>query len=113
MLYFTIQNRLQDRIGKVPEAAGYRRIIVGSGRIMVESSFYWRKHFREFPLKYRASRFRGRRSIWSGCRVTLPAPRIGNDVSYVTQITDDIDFAWQAQYLVKLEGGSCCSAHWK
>ena len=29
------------------------------------------------------------------------------------QIIDDIDFAWQAQYLVKLEGGSCCSAHWK
>ena len=20
--------------------------------------------------------------------------------------------SWQAQYLVKLEGGSCCSAHW-
>ena len=45
--------------------------------------------------------------------MTLPAPRIGNDVSYVTQIIDDIHFAWQAQYLVKLEGGSCCSAHWK
>ena len=43
----------------------------------------------------------------------LVAPRIGNDVSYVMQITDDIDFAWQAQYLVKLEGGSCCSAHCK
>ena len=41
------------------------------------------------------------------------APRVGNFVSYVTQIIDDIHFAWQAQYLVKLEGGSCCSAHWK
>ena len=34
---------------------GYRRIIVGLSsdyrRIMVESSFYWRKHFREFPMK--------------------------------------------------------------
>ena len=45
--------------------------------------------------------------------MTLLAPRNGNDVSYVTQITDDIQFAWQAQYLVKLEGGSCCSAYWK
>ena len=44
--------------------------------------------------------------------MTLLAPRIGNDVSYVWQITD-IHFVWQAQYLVKLEGDSCCSAHWK
>ena len=55
----------------------------------------------------------GRRSIWWGCKVTLLAPLIGNDVSYVTQIIDDIHFAWQAQYLVRLEGGSCCSTHWK
>ena len=34
----------------------------------------------------------------------LTAPRIGNDVSYVTQIIDDIHFAWQAQYLVRLAG---------
>ena len=41
----------------------------------------------------------------------LLAPRIGNDVSYVTQISDDdIHFAWPAQYLVKLDGDSCC---WK
>ena len=45
--------------------------------------------------------------------MALLAPRIGNDVSYVTQITDDIHFAWQAQYLVKLETASCCSAHCK
>ena len=36
--------------------------------------------------------------------MTLLAPRIGNEVSYVTQIIDDIHFAWQAQYLVRLEG---------
>ena len=36
--------------------------------------------------------------------MTLLAPRIGNELSYVTQITDDIDFVWQAQYLVRLEG---------
>ena len=41
--------------------------------------------------------------------MTLPAPRIGNDVAYATQIIDDLHFAWQAQYLVRLE----CSTHWK
>ena len=41
------------------------------------------------------------------------APRIVSDVSYVSTINHDIHFAWQAQYLVKLEGDSCCSAHWK
>ena len=35
--------------------------------------------------------------------MTLLALRIGNDVSYVTQITDEIHFVWQAQYLVQLE----------
>ena len=32
------------------------------------------------------------------------APRIVNDVSYVMWINHEIHFAWQAQYLVKLEG---------
>ena len=41
------------------------------------------------------------------------APRIVNDVSYVMQINHEIHFAWQAQYLVKLEADSCCSAHRK
>ena len=45
--------------------------------------------------------------------MALLAPRIGNEVSYVTQIIDDIHFAWQAQYLVRLEGGFTCSTHWK
>ena len=66
----------------------------------------WRRSLMTFIL-------RGRRSIWWGWRVALLAPRIGNDVSYVTQIIDDIHFAWQAQYLVRLEGGFTCSAHWK
>ena len=118
MLYFTIQNRLQAGTSKVSEAAGarwrfYRRISSDYPRIIVESSFYWRKHFREFPVKSWASRFRGRRSIWWGWRVTWLAPRIGNEVPYVTQIIDDIHFAWQAQYLVRLEGDFTCSTHWK
>ena len=25
----------------------------------------------------------------------------------------ECNFAWQAQYLVRLEGDACCSAHWK
>ena len=47
--------------------------------------------------------------------MTLLAPRIGNDVSYVTQISDDIHFAWPAQYLVNevLDGDFCCVPHCK
>ena len=32
------------------------------------------------------------------------AVRIRNDDSYVMRIIDDIHFAWQAQYLVRLAG---------
>ena len=56
---------------------------------------------------------RGRGSIWWCWRVTPVASRIGNDVSYATRINYYIHFPWQAQYLVKLEGDSCCSPHWK
>ena len=97
--------------------------IVGCGRIEVGCGRMWSDYrrivfllaeaFRELPVKSGASRFRGRRTIWWGCRVILLAPRIGNDVSYVTQIRDDIHFAWQAQYLVMLEGDFTCSTHWK
>ena len=45
--------------------------------------------------------------------MTLFAPRIGNDVSYLTRINHEIHFAWQAHYLLKLTGDSCCSAHCK
>ena len=34
-----------------------------------------------------------------------------NDVSYVTGINHAWQYAWQAQYLVRLEGECCCSAH--
>ena len=83
-------------------SSDYRRIV-----------FLLAEAFREYPLKSWASRFRGRRSIWWGWRVTWLAPCIGNDVSYVMQITDDIDFVWQGQYLVRLEGDLTGSAHWK
>ena len=42
--------------------------------------------------------------------MTLVAPRILNDVSYVRRINHEIHFAWQAQFFVKLEGDSCGSA---
>ena len=41
------------------------------------------------------------------------ALRIVNDVSFVTRINHESHFSWQAQYLVRLEGESCCSAHCK
>ena len=41
------------------------------------------------------------------------APRIVNDVSYVMWINHESHFVWQAQYLVRLEGVDCCSAHCK
>ena len=41
------------------------------------------------------------------------APRIVNDVSYVTDLTHERHFAWQGQYLETLEGEYCCSAHCK
>ena len=39
------------------------------------------------------------------------APRIVNDVSYVRNINHESHLSWQAQYLARLEGESCCSAH--
>ena len=41
------------------------------------------------------------------------APRIVNNVSYATGINHARHFTWQAQYLVTLEGESCCTAHCK
>ena len=41
------------------------------------------------------------------------ASRIVNDVSYVMRINHEIHFAWQAQYLVRLEVDACCSPQCK
>ena len=59
-------------------------------RNVVESSFYWRKQFTEFPLKSWTYRFRGRRSLWWGWRVTLLAPRIGKRFIW------DADQSWDS-----------------
>ena len=41
------------------------------------------------------------------------APRIVNDVSYVTDVAHESHFAWQVQYLLTLQDESCCSAQCK
>ena len=41
--------------------------------------------------------------------MTPVAPRIVNDVSYVTLLNHEIHFSWQVQYLVKLE----CHFSWQ
>ena len=45
--------------------------------------------------------------------MTPVAPRIVNDVSYVTRISDEGHFSWQVQYLVSLGDDICCSTHCK
>ena len=101
VVFFPYKMYLQDAKSKVSEAAGARwRFYV---RNMLESCFFWRKQFRDFPLT-------SRRSIWCCSTVTRNAPRIVNNVSYVRSYYHESDFACQAQYLVQLEGDSCCSA---
>ena len=45
--------------------------------------------------------------------MTPVAPRIVNEVSYVMMIKQAGHFALQAQYLVRLDRDTCCSAHCK
>ena len=115
MLYFAIQNRLQVRTSKVSEAAGarwrfYPRIMVGlsSNRLYIGGS-----NSESCRCNLELKRFRGRRSICWGWRLTLLALRIGNEISYETRIKHEIHFAWQAQYLLRLEVDIACSAHSK
>ena len=43
-----------------------------------------------------------------------PVPsRIVNSASCVKRISYENHFSWQAQYLVRLENDTCCSAHCK
>ena len=45
--------------------------------------------------------------------MTFVAPRIVNSISCVKRINHEIDFSWQAQYLVNVDNDTCCSAHCK
>ena len=86
------------------------------GRIILGSVAHWKWHFscfQQISVSFGSAILRGRRSIWWCWRVLTVAPRIVNDVSYVMWINHEIHFAWQAQYLVMLEGVDCCSAHCK
>ena len=98
----------------------HSRIMVGSwsdhGRIILGSSPHWKWRFncfQTFSKKFGNGILCGRRSIWWGLRVTPVAPRIVNDVSYVRTIKQSSHFVWQAQYLVRLDGDTYCSAHCK
>ena len=111
---FSYKMHFHDGTSQVSEAAGarwrfYLRIILGCRQIV----FLLAEALQAASAEILDSEFRGRRSTWWVWHVTLLAPRIGNDGSYVMRITDDIHFVWQAQHLVKLEGDSCCSAYCK
>ena len=53
MLYFSIQNASPRWDESGLRSGGCEMTILSSdhGRIILESSFYWRKQFTEFPLK--------------------------------------------------------------
>ena len=96
------------------------RIMLGScsdhSRIMVGSAAHWKWRFIRFQqisLRFGTVIFRGKRSIWWVWTMTHVAPRIVNNVSFVSRINHEIHFAWQAQYLVSLDNDTCCSAHCK
>ena len=83
---------------------GYGRIWSDYGRIMVGSVPHWKWRFSCSPqisARCWVVVLRGRRSIWWVWRVTLVAPRIVNEVSYVTRMNHACYFSWQVQYLVK------------
>ena len=113
MLYFSMQNRFQDRTSKVSEAAGARwrfhgRIMVGlsSNRLYIggsnSESFRCNLELKDFVAGAVFAEVGG----WH-CLLCV------NEVSYETRIKHEIHFAWQAQYLLRLEVDIACSAHFK
>ena len=110
------QYKIVSKIGRVRSPK--RRVrdddfILGSWSDYPRIVFIWAEAIQGFCAEILNSELRGRRSTWWVWRVTLLAPRIGNDVSYVTRINHEIHFAWQAQYLVRFEVDFACSAHSK
>ena len=100
---------LKRRVRDDDFIVGYPRISSDYPRIVVLLA----EALQTLSLEIYAEKFSGRRSIWWGWRVTLLALHIGNDVTFLTQITDDIHFAWQVQYLLRFEVDFACSAHCK
>ena len=114
MLYFSIQNRVQGRTSKVSEAAGARcDFLFGLSSDCRRIVFLLAEAIQGFSADILNSEFHGRRSIWWCWMESSVAPRIVNDVSYVRSYFHESEFAWQAQYLLQLEGDSGCSAHCK
>ena len=110
------QYKIVSKIGRVRSPK--RRVrdddfILGSWSDYPRIVFILAEAIQGFCAEILNSELRGRRSTWWVWRVTLLAPRIGNDVSYVTRINHEIHFAWQAQYLVRFEVDFACSAHSK
>ena len=90
MLYFSIQNRLQDRTSKVSEAAGARWRF--HGRIILGSSS---DHLR---------------IILGSVRIVF---LLAEAIHGVSAESLNLQISWQAQYLVRLEADCACSAHCK
>ena len=63
----------------------------------------------EMPLQLCSVNFS---KIWE-CNFAWQAQYLVRLESNVMCINHEIHFAWQAQYLVRLEGVDCCSAHCK
>ena len=110
------QYKIVSKIGRVRSPK--RRVrdddfILGSWSDYPRIVFILAEAIQGFCAEILNSELRGRRSTWWVWRVTLLAPRIGNDVSHVTRINHEIHFAWQAQYLVRFEVDFACSAHSK
>ena len=114
---FPYKMRLQDRTSKVSEAAGarwrfYLRIMLGlsSNRLYIggsnSESFRCNLELKDFVAGAVFAEV-------GGWHCLLCALEIGNEVSYETQIKHEIHFAWQAQYLLRLEVDIACSAHSK
>ena len=82
------------------------RLTVLAPRILNDVSYVTR-------INHEIHVLRGRRNIWWSCGVKFVAPRVVNDISYVTRINHEFHFAWQAQYLLRLEGAFACSAQCK
>ena len=126
MLYFSIQNRVQDRTSKVSEAAGARwrfhgriilglssdhpRIILGlsSNRLYIggsnSESFRCNLELKDFVAGAVFAEVGGWHCLLCALEMTF---------TYETRIKHDIHFAWQAQYLLRLEVDIACSAHSK
>ena len=108
---FQYKMRLQDGTSKVSEAAGARcDFLIGICSdypriVFILAEAIQRVSAAIFKISWQAQYLR-----W---RLTLLAPRIGNEVSCVTRINHGIHFAWQAQHLVRFEVDFACSAHWK